>query len=267
MRRGGGNARQRPAATGISRREPRSVTGREARAGGAARASSRQTSARGRRLYVYAIVDCRLPRLRIAGRTLETVPVGDLYAIAQRVGQAPPISEQALRDQYDIVVELTACAPAILPARFGALLDPGELTRIVTLRHQQLALALDLVRNREQMTVRLIAAVPEEVSAGRRMVPAAAGPGTHYLEERRTAAGYPLPAAAAKLTEAVRQLVVAEKAEPGDGDVRAMLYHLIDRRSTAAYCRALFAAAATVEFSVKVTGPWPPFAFVPELLA
>ena len=261
--RGGGGRRRGGSA---ARRE------KSSQAGGAPRRPTRRAAhpsrapVEGRHLYVYAIADRRLPRLKLGGRTIEAVPIGGLCAMAHRTDRAPAISEESLREQYDIVLELNARTPAILPARFGALLDLGELTRIVTLRRAQLAAALDLVRNREQMTVRLIAATSADDRIEHRALSTAGGPGARYLEERRTAAGYPLPDAVAQLTAAVRSLVVAEKAEPGEGNVRAILYHLIDRSSTAGYCRALAAAAADVEYSVKITGPWPPFAFVPELL-
>ena len=240
---------------------------RPTRAAGRAEDRSHKPAAtRTRHLYVYAIVDCKLPPLKLAGRRIEAVAIGDLYAVVHRTDRPPAISEEALREQYDVVLELNERACAILPARFGALLDLGELTRILTLRHAHLAAALDLVRHREQMTIRLIGGASED-RAERRVLPATAGPGARYLDERRTAAGYPLPDAAARLTEAVRPLVVAERTEPGEGNVRAILYHLIDRRSTGAYSRAVAAAAADVDFAVRVTGPWPPFAFVPELLA
>ncbi len=77
----------------------------------------------------------------------------------------------------------------------------------------------------------------------------------------------PLPDAVDRLNRAVQHLVVAARAEPGQAGVRATLYHLIARGSSATYCRALAAASADVApFALKTTGPWPPFAFVPELI-
>lgn len=222
-----------------------------------------------RRLYVYALVDRRLPRAKLHGRTIDCVPVGDIFAMAQRTDRAPAISADALWEQHDIVLQLAARARAILPARFGSIVDEEELRRIALLRVAQLAAAFDLVRGREQMTVRLLGGAdgierpPQPAGAA-----IAGGPGARYLEERRAAAGYPLPDAVARLSAAVRDMIVAEKAEPGQRGVRAMLYHLIERGRSGGYARALSNAAAEVEpFTVKVTGPWPPFAFAPELLA
>lgn len=220
------------------------------------------------RLYVYALVDRRLPRVRLHGRTITCVPVGDIFAMAQRTDRAPAISEDALREQHDIVLRLAGRANAILPARFGSLVDEDELRRIVILRGVRLTAAFGLVRGREQMTVRLLGDSGGDERTAERAAPAAGGgPGARYLEERRAAAGYPLPDAVAHLTAAVRNMVGAEKAEPGQGGVRAMLYHLIERGRSAAYRRALAGAATEVgPFTIRVTGPWPPFAFAPELL-
>ena len=219
-------------------------------------------------LYVYALVDGRLPRVKLHGRTIECVPVGDIFALAQRIPRAPAISEDALLEQHDVVVQLARRARAILPARFGSLLDEKELRRVVVLRAAQLSDAFDLVRGREQMTVRLLGVATESEPPSRRAgVATEAGLGTRYLQERRAAAGFPLPDAVPRLTAAVRDMIFAEKAEPGQGGVRAMVYHLIERGRGAGYSHALTRAAAEMApFVVKVTGPWPPFAFAPELL-
>jgi hypothetical protein len=217
--------------------------------------------------YVYAFVDRKLPRLRLRGHVIDTVPIGDLHAAVEMVGRAPAVSEQALCEQHEIVLALAGRVAAILPARFGSLVDREELENIVARRHPQFTAALRLVRGREQMTVRLVGDAGAAEAPPRRQVTAVGGPGARYLQQRRAAAGYPLPGAVERLNAAVRALVVADKAEPGQGAVRAMLYHLIERGSSASYCRALAAASShVVPFRVKVTGPWPPFAFAPEVI-
>jgi hypothetical protein len=216
------------------------------------------------KLYVYALVDRALPTVRLHGRAIETIAVGDLHAAAERTDRAPAATERSLCEQHDIVRDLAQRVPGILPARFGALVDREELDAIVSRRREQLMTALALVRGREQMTVRLIG---DEPGIPRRPIAAGAGPGTRYLDARRAAAGYPLPEAAERLDAAVRAVVVAAKAEPGQAGVRAILYHLIERGSSGRYWRALAAASTVVApYAVKVSGPWPPFAFAPELL-
>jgi hypothetical protein len=229
--------------------------------------TERRPAAKTSRLYVYALADRKLPHVKVHGRTIDCVPVGHIFALALRTDRAPAISEDALLEQHDVVLELAARARSILPARFGSIVDEEELGRIVMLRAAQLTAAFELVRDREQMTVRLLGGgdrieQPAQSTGGG----TEGGPGARYLRERRAAAGYPLPDAVPRLTAAVRDLIVAEKAEPGQRGVRAMLYHLIERGGSASYCRALARAAADIEpFTVKVTGPWPPFAFAPEL--
>jgi hypothetical protein len=218
------------------------------------------------KLYVYALVDRELPSVRVGGHPIATIAIGGLHAAVERTDRAPAVTEQSLHEQHAIVCDLAQRAPAILPARFGALLDREELEAIVSRRHVQLAVALALVRGREQMTVRLIGDEPRTASR-RRSLAAAAGPGTRYLEERRAAAGYPLPDSVERLNLAVRALVAAHKVEPGRSGVRAVLYHLIERGSSVRYRRALAAASAgAAPYALKVSGPWPPFAFAPELI-
>jgi hypothetical protein len=218
-------------------------------------------------IYVYALVDQKLQRMKLHARTIESVAAGDMFALAERTDRTLPISEGMLREQHDIILKLAERAPAILPARFGSLVTEDELQQIVALRAQQLRAAFDLVRGRQQMTVRLVGAAEPVQPSARHAAAAATGSGARYLAERRTAAGYPLPDAVERLARAVRSIVVAEKTEPGRDGVRAVLYHLIDRGQSAKYCRMLARAGAGVDpFAVKVTGPFPPFAFVPELL-
>jgi Gas vesicle synthesis protein GvpL/GvpF len=218
-------------------------------------------------IYVYALVDRKLPRMRINGRTIESVAADDVFALAERTDRTPPISEEGLREQHDIILKLAERAPAILPARFGSLVAEEELQKIVALRAVQLHTAFDLVRGRQQMTVRLIGATETARRSRSHNATVVSGHGARYLAERRRAAGYPLPDAVLRLNAAVRSMVFAEKSEPGRGGVRAMVYHLIERGQSADYSRRLARVAADVEpFAVAVSGPFPPFAFAPELL-
>lgn len=234
-------------------------------------------------LYVYALVDEKLPRRSIRGHRIEPISAGDIYAMAERRVSPLEISEQGLIEQHAIVVSLARQASAILPARFGSLLDEDELETIVSLRRQQLHDAFELVRGCEQMTVRLLGGHGQHGLHGGhgqhgqhggsrdRAVasPASDGgtPGRSYLQRRRAEAGYPLPDAVPRVSAALRSIVRAEKAEPGQGAVRAVMYHLIRKGRRRAYLRAIDALVEDVApMTLKVTGPWPPFAFAPELL-
>ena len=217
------------------------------------------------RCYVYALTAGAAPRVRAGGRTIETVRAGDLYAAVTRMDAMPHLSEETLAEQHAIVARLFSRVDAILPMRFGALVESEELERFVVQHHAALAAALDLVRGREQMTVCVFGPpVPARTAGPLRTVS-----GAEYLRSRREAARpVPLPAAAARLRRAVRPLVAAERTLSAEGRVRATVWHLIERGMSGSYRAAIAHAAPAVPppFRVAVSGPWPPFAFAPELL-
>jgi hypothetical protein len=217
------------------------------------------------RLYVYALMDSPPPRLRVGDRSIEGVAFGDVYAAAVRGDELPRVSELALEEQHAIVGRLAARTAAILPMRFGALIDERELDRILTTNHAAIRAALDLVRGREQMTARLIGPAPVRAAAA----PVAVTSGTEYLRRRRDATRpRSLPEGAALVQDAVRSMIAAERVEAGDGNVRATLWHLIERGQAARYRETVKPVAPrTSPLRLVVTGPWPPFAFAPELLS
>jgi hypothetical protein len=221
-----------------------------------------------RRRYVYALSDSPLPRLRASGRTIESLKTGPMYAAAARLDALPPISAETLEEQHAVVSRLAQRVDAILPMRFGALVDEDELARLVTLHHAELSGALDLVRGREQMTVRLFGPTPLD-GQGQPAAPVRQKgiSGTDYLRQRREATRpRPLPPEAAHVRHAVSSLVTAERTEAGEGPVHATLWHLIDRGNAARYREAIRTVAAQIApVRAVISGPWPPFAFVPRL--
>ena len=218
-------------------------------------------------LYVFAFTDRAARPLRHGARRIEFIDVAGIHAAVEHVSARPSVSEAALRAQHTIVMQIAASVEAILPARFGALLDREELEALVAMRRESIVQALQLVSGRTQMTVRVF------TSAGAPGSPHAAGvdeqgtalSGSAYLEQRRRRAAVPpLSALARSLSGAVRHLVHAERTERGHGRVDWTLYHLIDRSVVRQYEKALDRLRSS---SVVVTGPWPPFAFVPDLWA
>lgn len=209
--------------------------------------------------YVYALTGTPVQPWPAAAETLESLDLGGIFAVAERMVQAPAVSEEALRRQHDIIVNIAARADAVLPARFGSLLEPAELRRLVDLRREAIRAALDLVRGREQMTVRVMGqasrAVPDPLPSS----------GTAYLEQRRAAAsGRALPGVEA-IRRAAGDLAVADRVQEGPAAVT--VYHLIAAGTSEGYRARLAAAAPNLApLVVRVSGPWPPFAFVPELV-
>jgi hypothetical protein len=108
------------------------------------------------------------------------------------------------------------------------------------------------------MTLRLID------PAGAVSEPDQATSGTAYLQRRR--ALHTVPAEAAALMAALQTFVVDVRVQPGRAGIRASVYHLVERRAAAEY-RAAAAGAipALAPWRATVTGPWPAFAFAPEL--
>jgi hypothetical protein len=212
-------------------------------------------------LYLYAITRDRFAPFEFEGHRIDFVQAGDVAAAVERTRAAPKLSEAALRTQHAIVMCLAERVDEILPVRFGGSVDHLELERLITSRRESLQAALDLVRGRVQMTIRIrdgaLAASRPEVTR-----PVVASTGTAYLEARRAAVVRPVPPSAASARDAVRHLIRAEHhdSEPRRGV--ASVYHLIERDSVSEYQRIL---SGIQPEAPTVTGPWPPFAFAPEL--
>ncbi len=215
-------------------------------------------------LYVYALTDRAAPSFVAAGRSITFIDAGGVFAAATTMETMPDLSEAALGDQHDVVGLIAGRVDAILPARFGSLVDRAELDRVVALRRGAIAEALALVAGCEQMTVRIFAAADER-RARRGAAPATSG--TAYLQQRAEADRLS-HSLVGPLSAAARPFVRAERSSRGERGVAATLYHLIARGDSKAYrdrletLREDYPAPGFI-----VSGPWPPFAFAPELWA
>src|SRR3954468_24085342 len=193
----------------------------------------------------------------------------------------PPLSEADLRAHEAAVRAIAGACGSCLPARFGAAAaDEESLLSLLGAREPELAAGLALGRGRAQMSLRG-AREPELAEAlalvrGREQmtlrvhVPAGAvaagnegGPGTRYLAERRRARAVP---ELDPLRAALAAWIRAERVERHGGEtgLLASAYHLVDRGSAAAYQDAV-EATPLAGLRASVTGPWPAWAFAPEL--
>jgi hypothetical protein len=214
-------------------------------------------------VYVYALQDRPGRRRVLLGHVIEIMRVDRIYAAVERRSAAPRMSEASLRTQHQIVVRLGKVADAILPVRFGALVDAEALQRVVHRRQAVLAKSFEQVRGREQMTVRIFGPAPRQSAA----VSLKARSGTEYLAGRR-ASRDTLPPAAALISRAVRGLASAEQIDGARGGMQAALNHLVSRGCATEYRMLVRDAVASLSrVSVTISGPWPPFAFVPDLWA
>jgi hypothetical protein len=215
-------------------------------------------------LYVYALTGTAIAPFVSGRRKLTSVDLDGVYAVTARMDAVPAVSEQALREQHEAVIQIAACSDAVLPARFGSFVELEELRRIVAVRRHAIDRALELVRGREQMTVRLSGPGQPETGA---KAPPAPSTGTEYLEARRAAATIESPALDV-LRSAVEGIVAAERVERGADRVAAVVYHLVAAGAAEAYGQRVEAAGpALAPVTARVSGPWPPFAFAPELIA
>ena len=211
-------------------------------------------------LYVYALSEPGLPQtLRLRGHSLRALTAGAIVAIVEPA-KAPRPTVEAVQEQHDIVRELAARSTALLPARFGSRLPERALRSLIDRHRSTIAEALGKVRGRAQMTVRIFGE-PDAPSKHA----AQAKSGTEFLEERRTRAHY-LPPELAVVRQALGQIAAAERIEPGTGALRVTVFHLVANDSIEAYReRASSLQSLLAPHRVTVSGPWPAFAFTPEL--
>lgn len=211
------------------------------------------------RLYVYAFAETPVKSFTAAGRRVRSVEIAGVHVVVDRREPDAGASEEALRRQHAIVEALAARTEALLPARFGSLVTADRLERLLETNADAVRAALDTVRARQQMTLRLAAAP----AALRTEAPES---GAAYLEMKRAAVVQPDPVLLSAVRGAVAGVVRAEQIQPGRADLRPVVYHLVDRGRIAEYRRRIDALLPTVAAdSVSLSGPWPPFAFTPEL--
>lgn len=208
-------------------------------------------------LYVLALTDTDLGTWTVGRRRLHTAAYGRVHVVYQRRSVAPPVTDEELRAQHALVLAIARRAPAVVPARYGSLLEKGDLAAAISRHEDEIVAALDRVRDHVQMTIRVMGKrLPRAPQA-----PPGAISGTEYLQRvRRSVDGGMTPAGERVLTT-LRPLVAAERREHGVGGLLATVYHLVDTRKLERYTKA----AAVAVPGVIVSGPWPPFAFSPQL--
>jgi hypothetical protein len=209
-------------------------------------------------LYLYGVLAAEPPPAP-RGSRLRYVSCGGLFAVVRALDRLPAAHPAALRRHAAVVQRLWDAAPAVVPARFGsAVADEAELLRELQARLPDLRAALELVRGRAQMTLRVFDTTVKKpgASAGE---PAS---GRAFLAARAAwwrGADVPgLPA----LLEAVRPLRAAERIERHQAPpLAASVYHLVDRGRVAEYRSVV--ARRRGRMRLRVSGPWPPYAFAP----
>jgi hypothetical protein len=207
-------------------------------------------------LYVLALSDAPVMPWEDDGRRIESLPIEGIYAIGERRSDVPAVSEAELQRQHAIVQRLADAVPAIIPARFGSLVDEEELSVILRERRPLIETALDHVRDKVQMTLRIAGVVAPVESA-------APASGREYLERRRHVLGPAPPAHVEGVLRDLRSLILDERRKPIERG-SLTIYHLVARADVKEYRDVVNAARVA---GVAMSGPWAAFAFAPDLFS
>jgi hypothetical protein len=208
--------------------------------------------------YVYALTDTGLPEtLRVQSRTLRTLRVGSVLVIGDRRRKRTSPTAEALQHQHAVVAALMDRTDALLPARFGSSLGEASLREAIAKREASLVEALALVRGRRQMTIRVFGEREADASADRRLS------GTEYLKALQARAHH-VPPEVTAIRRAIGGLAAAERVEPGERGLRVTVFHLVATGDLAAYGERA-GRLDLLPHQARVSGPWAPFAFAPDL--
>jgi hypothetical protein len=221
------------------------------------------------RVYVYAVLSgppaCEAAT-GVCAEPLRVVALTGLVALVGDVAEAPAPSAITLRAQDTLLRRLAAGIDAVLPARFGTLVeDDAALAAALDRRRPELTRALGRVAGCAQMTLRVWGEAP---APGLPVLePGAGGPGTRYLAGRRhvheRARRVPeLEPLRSRLGGLVRE----ERAERHDRPpLLATVQHLVERSAGDRYVDTVHAARESLlPWRVSVSGPWLPYAFSEE---
>lgn len=218
--------------------------------------------------YVFALVD-RIPS-GAAGRGLTGAlalrKLAGAYALVERRADVPPAAFGTLKKHQEVVSRVAKQVPAILPVRFGTLLESADLEEAVEERDEEIADAFDLVRDRVQFTWRTRGG--RRLDAGglkseRRVEQPKSG--AEYLRRAARAGNPAVPAAFRALRPKLAPMAVRQRYQAGTPALPEAVYHLVDKSDVRRYA-AEAAALRKTNPSLAVTGPFAPYAFAPQIL-
>jgi hypothetical protein len=226
-------------------------------------------------IYVYALTDRGDPPRGVDGLggarllALTVQPVTAVYSDLD--GKAPePEPEHLWRHEH--VAEALLGERAVLPVRFGTVLDgTGRLRTLLERNREVIAAALERVRGLVEVGVRVLPAAGEP-AASDNGVPGPAASGREYLmrrlaRERRERAAREQ---AARCADAIHEPLAAlardtDRRAPRRRELLAAAYLLAPSAVDALVTRARELDAAHPELRIVCTGPWPAHSFAPEL--
>ena len=212
--------------------------------------------------YIFALVDAppRVPGGRGFTSPLLLKRLPGCFAVLERRADVPPIEMGALKEHDRIVADVWKKVPAILPVRFGTLLELAELREMLVEREEELADAFAVVRDTAQFSWRSL----HESRPAPRPAPGRPASGTDYLRRAARADGGPVPGRYAVVRKALAPLIVRERFQRAIPPRPERLYHLVARRQAGTYASA--GRQLVTREMLAFTGPWPPYAFAPVIL-
>lgn len=213
-------------------------------------------------LYVYALAVPGLPaKLTVTRRRIRVIHESGIDALVESAEAVPEPTIETLQTQFAVVAALQNRVPALLPARFGALMAESTLRSLLASRHQVIDEALQHVRDCVQMTIRVFG---EPHAGGPSLEPPLSG--TAYLERQRARAHRTLPEVDV-IRRHLGSYARAERVDAGDRALRVTVCHLVGRASLDEYRRRVRELPSLLmPHKVAVTGPLPVFAFAPDVL-
>jgi hypothetical protein len=218
--------------------------------------------------YVFALVDTAPRGAKGKGLSgplgLRRIPGG--YAVVERRADVPPAEFGSLQRHQDVIARLAARVPAILPVRFGTLLEDDAIDEALADREEEIAQGLAAVRDRVQFTWRrrgIRTRRPATTTTASRST--AEPSGAEYLRRLAKAAKPAPPAAWRTLRSTLAPLISAERYQPATASNPESLYHLVARDAVLRYT-TVAAALRHADAKLSMTGPWAPFAFAAGVL-
>ena len=210
-------------------------------------------------LYVHALSDAPvMPWEEDDGRRIESIEIEGVFVVGERRASAPQVSEAELQRQHSLVLRIGEAVPAIIPARFGSLVEESELASILRHRKSLITTTLDHLRDNVQMTLRMAGAAAAAPASEQ---PSASG--RDYLQRRREELIPPVGSDGEVLLRDLEGFIIDERRKAADRGI-VTIYHLIRRRDVKDY-RDTVTSAATP--GVALSGPFAPFAFAPDLFS
>jgi hypothetical protein len=223
-------------------------------------------------IWVYGICDrpdLPLPRRRgLAQAPLDSVRADALLAVISR--HVHPPSEPALDSLWvhERVVERLMAERAVLPMRFGSKVDDDEaLTAVLEVRQRAFLAALDRVRGRVELGVRVLRSSAGGNGSAMAAVPAATPPATgrDYLLGKLQE-GKRVDKTAAAIHDPLAALAVDSRRQPQrSADELLRASYLVERGGIARFRSAVDRLqTAHPGAAILCTGPWPTYSFVED---